>query len=740
MRKLSLLFILLIATMSQISAQKTYQGKDLNQSKNEKLILANGDHAFSMIVGGGGGGTTGWTKMHFEPLELENIGPDPDASSFLGGDFGQDGKWYTTEHSGGFYVVDTITTEFTLLANWGITPSGFTYSPAYETHYVCSGSDLYTVNMDTYTLELIGPMGNSGNMVGIGADFRGKLWGIDTNDDKLYSIDPVTGLATSIGETGHNFDYLQGCTYDKSNDRMLHGAFWVSPSVYGGLLTYDLETGAAIELGQFATNDEVTVISVPWTLPAHGSISGLVSDASNGNPVADVEMKLEATDGSNGSYIIKSTEDDGLYSYGLVLPGTYKITATSSSFGIAIENNIIVNDGDELEINFELSTANNSASFTVFKFTDNTPIENVLVEFAGQEASTDASGMVSFENIASGIYEYTTAYSGYYEGFGDLEIIEGSYEQNIILYELNNVTVDKVIIEEATGTWCGPCAGLAPTLDLVYEDGFPVNFVAYHASDPYENSFASARNGYYGVVAYPTLTYMGLEQTIGGIPQSQLEATINDLASQETPVAISLINLDVDVMANTVIGTAKIENFGPINSDHMRLQLVLVENHIPEEWQGLPELNFVERTMFPNESGTELDLTEVGEGNYEFYLSLDDILDFDHSTIVAFVQDNFTKEIYNGTSADCSLITGISDISSNQILLLPNPATNHIYIKSEEGIESMKVYNNTGQLMMEKTNFNSLSHQLNIEDLANGVYFIKIETSDNEYTQKLIKK
>jgi hypothetical protein len=719
-----------------VQAQKVFVGTDLSSS--EKITLANGDHGFCMVVGGYG--TTGWARLNIEPINFENLGPKPD-EYFMGGDFGPDGNWYCVTYSGGLYEVDTITAEFTQLASFpGNVFSGFTYSPAYDKYFICTGGELFTIDMDTYDLESVGPMGNAGNMVGIGADFRGKLWGVDTNDDKLYSIDPNTGLATAIGESGFDFDYIQGCTYNKTSDEMAHAGFWVTPSVNGGLFTYDFETGVASESATFPDNEEVTAISFPWEMPAHGSISGLVSESGTGNPVEDVEVRLEPTDGNNGSNIIKITGIDGLYNYAVVLPGEYQIVAVSSSYSTQVVGDIIVEDGDELEINIELSNATNTASFTVFDIDGSLAMEGVLVNFAGNEGTTDVDGNITFENIAEGTYDYTANYDGYYEGFGELTIESGNYNEEVYLYVLNNLPVEKVIIEEATGTWCGPCGILAPNLDEVYIQGYPMNIIAYHAGDPYENDYASSRNGYYGVVAYPTLTFMGQEQTVGVISEAQIIQYVESYAAQETPVAVSFNNLIIDDLGQTINGNMKVINNGPVNSENMRLHLALVENHIPENWQGLTELNFVERDMFPDNNGTEMDFSEVGEQTVEFSISTIDVLDLDHAQIVAFVQDNLTKEIFNGTSMNADLITGVSQLEENSFVLFPNPADDYTQIQSASTINEIQLFNSCGQLIENQININSNEHLLNTNHLQSGVYFISIKTTTSNQVRKLFIK
>nr|NQU91135.1 carboxypeptidase regulatory-like domain-containing protein [Bacteroidota bacterium] len=735
--KLSLTILGLLIIQVSV-AQKVYTSSQLNTNTDviEKFNGTKGNEAFCMVTGGTGG-PTGWAKFYLEdPTSFEILAPKPSGIYFMGGDFGPDGTWYCTEWMGGFYSTDTSTGEHIQLATLSEALSGFTYSPSYETFFCCTGGELFTMNIETYELTSVGLMVNSGNMTGLGADIRGNLYGIDISDDKLYKIDPVTGLATAVGPSGFDFDYMQNCTYDKNMDIMYHAGFWVVPSSHGGLFTFDLETGSASELTAFPLDQEVVSFAIPWTMPEHGSISGEVSDAATGDPVADVEIYLVPED-PLGTNIYKITGQDGLYSFGVVLPGMYEITAVSANYGAVIVDDIVVNVGDNLTIDIELQVAPWSATFHVYTFEGSNPIEGAEVNFVNQTLLTNAQGEVVFEDIANGTYEYTVDIDGYYQGFGDVEVLDDDVEVDVYMYEDNNVQVNLVVIEEATGTWCGPCGQVAPLLDQLYDEGYPISIIAYHATDDYENSYSIARNGYYGVIAYPTLTFNGQDQCHNESYDVILNY-VEEYMDDETLVTLGFTDMAQNISNNTITGKVAIENLGPINSDHMRLQVALVENHIPEQWQGLSELNFVERTMFPDEHGTSIDLTTITTEEIEIEVPLDDILELENCQIVAFVQDNFTKKIHNGLIYECSTLVGVDEnIAAENINVFPNPANNKVMISASEEITKIQLINYSGQLVLDQQIIGT-NTELNLSELGSGIYFIKVFSQNNVITRKLV--
>jgi hypothetical protein len=84
-------------------------------------------------------------------------------------------------------------------------------------------------------------------------------------------------------------------------------------------------------------------------------------------------------------------------------------------------------------------------------------------------------------------------------------------------------------------------------------------------------------------------------------------------------------------------------------------------------------------------------------------------------------------------------LTGINDKNSLQISvdLYPNPATDHLLIKTDEKIKSIKCSNYMGQELPVTLD----DKEINISSLSKGIYFLEITTfNGNSITKKFIKQ
>jgi len=91
----------------------------------------------------------------------------------------------------------------------------------------------------------------------------------------------------------------------------------------------------------------------------------------------------------------------------------------------------------------------------------------------------------------------------------------------------------------------------------------------------------------------------------------------------------------------------------------------------------------------------------------------------------------------NPNYESCYLITSINKIDKPIIQIYPNPAKNLLRIENIKNIEieSMSLTNMNGQIIKE---FDSKKTQLNISEIASGLYFLKISYKNGEFTEKLM--
>ncbi len=83
-------------------------------------------------------------------------------------------------------------------------------------------------------------------------------------------------------------------------------------------------------------------------------------------------------------------------------------------------------------------------------------------------------------------------------------------------------------------------------------------------------------------------------------------------------------------------------------------------------------------------------------------------------------------------------VTGIEEPVKSNILISPNPASDFVTLNGQIN-STYKIYDLTGKVVL-KSNSNSATHTINIADLKNGAYIIRISTENGITTRRLIKQ
>ncbi len=109
--------------------------------------------------------------------------------------------------------------------------------------------------------------------------------------------------------------------------------------------------------------------------------------------------------------------------------------------------------------------------------------------------------------------------------------------------------------------------------------------------------------------------------------------------------------------------------------------------------------------------------------------------------------NNFSQETYYTIFAENSdifnqwtvIVEEFSEIDDNKndIKIYPNPTSNFIYIDNYNINDKIEIFDNKGVLVLSKK---VIDNKLNINNLENGIYFIKIKKEDNVFVEKLIIK
>ena len=307
-----------------------------------------------------------------------------------------------------------------------------------------------------------------------------------------------------------------------------------------------------------------------------------------------------------------------------------------------------------------------------------------------------------------------------------LQIISGGTTRNLALFEIGS------------GTWCTYCPGSAMAADELVANNKSVAIVEYHVNDKYQNAFSNARNTYYDISTIPTLLVDGVLTYEGGDKINSLYNEYLPLYESRMAVpSVHAIDLTVERSASGEYqATVSIDEVYSYFPDDLYLYVLLTESHIPEDWLGFTEVNFVYRYTYPDANGVALDFTSNTNHTEQINFTIPDSINQNNCELVAFVQHKSSKEITQAVKYDIGALVSVDQLEKQKIKVYPNPAKSKLYIEAIQN-GKLQIYNNAGQRMY-IADIQYGKNEINIRSLSPGIYYINILSETEMMHSKLI--
>jgi len=398
---------------------------------------------------------------------------------------------------------------------------------------------------------------------------------------------------------------------------------------------------------------------------------------------------------------------------------------------------------------------------------------NINYQVDNEPIVTEAITGLSLNLLDSHSLSFSTAWNPTTTGTNNIAIwisdINGSSTNSNTITTPTNVIQDhfvqrKTLIEDFSSASCIPCKGfninrLTPILNdfgandidgqitaIKYQMNFPTPGV-----DPSYNIDGQDRLNYYGIASIPTPVIDGTVTT------KSLSALINyaPIGNQLNQPAYISLDVNYTLEDTTLNVSVNVHPLIDIQSDDLVLHIAVTEDHYQYTagTNGETEFHHIMRKMLPDAQGTELgtltkDNTKTFSENYSFTIGNVSLNSFniwntlDSISVIAFVQDTVTQEIYqSGLGSYGALAIEDKDKNNDAPRFYPNPFNDILTIefnKANMKGYTLELYSVTGQLERRVRNIKTKSASISRKQLPSGVYLYNVISGEQVFSGKLI--
>ena len=127
------------------------------------------------------------------------------------------------------------------------------------------------------------------------------------------------------------------------------------------------------------------------------------------------------------------------------------------------------------------------------------------------------------------------------------------------------------------------------------------------------------------------------------------------------------------------------------------------------------------------EEGTEITISATPNAGYRFVRWNDNNTD-NPRTIVC--EGNATYTAY----FELIPTTGINDVNAADVKLFPNPTSGNLYVEVE-GLQKVEIIDAVGRVVLSQNN-----GTVNMSNLANGIYTVRVSANGTTSIKKVVKK